>query len=232
MGTRPTREPLTTGRLLAAAVNLADTEGITAVTMRRLAGVLGVEAMSLYHHVPNKGALLDGLVDAVVGETTEAIRLIEDGGAPNDWRTTLRRRFLAARTVMLRHPWAPGLIGTRATIPPSVFGHYEALLATMVDAGFSYHLRAPGAAHLREHSRWGSCGVVQSGRVRRTPDVELTEAEMVQMAEALPHITAMVASEVHANDDEMLGWCDSQAEFEFTLDLLLDGFASRLELER
>ena len=62
-------------------------------------------------------------------------------------------------------------------------------------------------------------------------DVELTEAELAQMAEALP-VTAMVASEIHASDDDVLGWCDSQAEFEFTLDLMLDGFATDLALER
>ena len=231
MGTRSTREPLSTGRLLAAAVELADTEGSAAVTMRRLAGLLSVEAMSLYHHVPNKEALLDGLVDAVVEEVTAAIRELDEPAAA-DWQSTLRRRFLAARAVMQRHPWAPGLIGTRATIPPSVFGHYEALLATLVEAGFSYHL-----AHRALHT-FGSMplGFVQElfspAASGGSTDVELTEAELAQMAEALPHITAMVASEVHDNDEDMLGWCDSQAEFEFTLDLLLDGFARRLELER
>ena len=232
MSTRTGREPLSAARLLGAAVELADTEGIAAVTMRRLAGVLGVEAMSLYHHVPGKEALLDGLVDAVVEEVTTAIRKLDEHTVKADWQSTLRRRFLAARTVMFRHPWAPGLIGTRASIPPSVFGHYEALLAALVEAGFSYHL-----AHRALHT-FGSMplGFVQElfspATSGGSTDVELTEAELAQMAEALPHITAMVASEIHENDDEVLGWCDSQAEFEFTIDLLLDGFAHLLEAGR
>jgi len=229
---RTRRTPLSRERVLAAAVELADAEGVAAVTMRRLASAVGVEAMSLYHHVPGKDALLDGLVDAVVDEATAAIRELEEGEGPRDWQQTVRRRFLTARSVMMRHPWAPGLIGTRTTIPPSVYAHYENLLATLVEAGFSYHL-----AHRALHT-FGSMplGFVQElfspTATGGSTDVELTEAELMQMAEALPHVTAMVASEVHDNGDDMLGWCDGQAEFEFTLDLLLDGFARQLSARR
>jgi hypothetical protein len=105
------------------------------------------------------------------------------------------------------------------------------VLATLVGAGFSYHL-----AHRALHSL-GSMplGFVQElfspAATGGSTDVELTEAELAQMAEAFPHLTAMVSAEVHDNDDDMLGWCDSQTEFEFTLDLLLDGLARQLEAE-
>jgi AcrR family transcriptional regulator len=227
---RAKRGQLTRDRLLAEAVALADAEGISALTMRRLAAAVGVEAMSLYHHLPGKDGLLDGLVEHVVNEATEAIGALDGSDPPTDWRETLRRRFLAARQVMRRHPWAPGLIGTRTTIPASVYAHYEALLATLVGAGFSYHL-----AHRALHSL-GSMplGFVQElfspAATGGSTDVELSEAELAQMAEALPHLTAMVAAEVHDNDGDMLGWCDSQTEFEFTLDLLLDGLARQLEV--
>ena len=227
MPARSRRAPLSKGRLLAAAVELADAEGLGAVTMRRVSAAVGVEAMSIYHHLSGKDALLEGLLDSVVAEIDDLVRTVEESEGPLDWRPTLRRRFLVARTVMLRHPWAPGLIGTRTTIPPSVYGIYEALLATMIEGGFSYQL-----AHRALHS-FGSMplGFVQemfSPATSAEADVEQAEAELAAMAEVLPHLTAMVASEVHANDGDMLGWCDSQDEFEFTLDLVLDGFARQL----
>lgn len=225
MPTRSKREPLSRDRLLAAAVSIADTDGVAAVTMRRVSAAVGVEAMSLYHHLPGKEALLDGLADSVVAEALLEIDMAEEAGGELEWHATLRRRFLTARTVMLRHPWAPMLIGTRTSIPPSAFGIYEAVLATMVGAGFSYHL-----AHRALHS-FGSMplGFVQELFNPAPDDEAMAEEELAAMAEALPHITAMVASEIHTSDGDTLGWCDSQDEFEFTLDLLLDGFAGRLE---
>jgi AcrR family transcriptional regulator len=208
-------------------MELADAEGLPAVTMRRLGATMGVEAMSLYHYLSGKQALLDGLVEEVL---TEILDAVEAGhrDARDDWQATLRRRFLTARSVMLRHPWAPGLFGSRTTIPPRLYAFYEALLATMVEAGFSYHL-----AHRALHS-FGSMplGFVQE-LFSPTPtggdlDAAQAEADMAELAATMPHLSAMVASEVHANDGDMLGWCDSQAEFEFTLDLLLEGFARRL----
>lgn len=215
------REPLSRRRVLTAAVALVDTEGMRALTMRRLAADLGVEAMSLYHHLPNKEALLDGLVDAVVAEVDAAAG--QTGTAVNGWRTTLRQRFLAARTVMLRHPWAPGLLSSRPTIPAGLFAYYDAIVATLVRDGFSYRL-----AHRAVHA-FGSMalGFVQElfspASAGGNLDVTATEADLELMAGTLPHLSAMVAAEVHAATDPVLGWCDSQAEFEFTLDLLLDG---------
>jgi len=220
---------LSRARVLAAAVELADSEGLASVTMRRLAAALGVEAMSLYHHLPGKDALLDGLVDTVVGEIDTAIGHLEATEGPRDWRITLRRRFLTARQVMLRHPWAPALIGSRTTIPFSVYAHYEAILATLIEGGFSYHL-----AHRALHA-FGSMplGFVQElfspASTEGDTDADLAEAQLAQLAEALPHLTAMVTSEIHANEAGTLGWCDSQTEFEFTLDLLLDGLMRHLE---
>jgi AcrR family transcriptional regulator len=228
VATRTKREPLSRDRLLAAAVEIADADGVGAVTMRRVSAAVGVEAMSLYHHVPGKEGLLDGLADTVGAEVAEQIRIIEETEGNLDWQATLRRRFLTARTVMLKHPWAPGLMGSRTSIPPSAFAIYESLLATMIEAGFSYHL-----AHRALHS-FGSMplGFVQElfnpAAAGDEGDNELAEAELAAMAEFLPHLAAMVAAELHDHNDDVLGWCDSQSEFEFTLDLLLDGFARQL----
>lgn len=213
------RKPLTRERILEAAMALADAEGLDAITMRRLAADLGVEAMSLYHHLPNKDALLDGLVDAIIGEVNDATG--EDTGA--DWRAALRDRCLTARDVMVRHPWAPGLIGTRTTIPTSVIFYYEGVLGLLIEGGFSYAL-----AHKALHALGSmSLGFVQElfspAATGGSLDVDAAEAAFEELATALPHMMAMVAAEIHANDGDVLGWCDSRAEFEFTLDLLLEG---------
>lgn len=220
MSARTSRAPLSRERVLAAAVDIADREGLKAVTMRHLASALEVEAMSLYHHLPGKDALLDGLVDAVLVEVDEATAALPDTA---EWRTAVRDRCLAARKVMLNHPWAPALIGSRTSIPPSVYRHFEDILAAMVEGGLSYHL-----AHRGLHALGSmALGFVQElfSPAGSDDDDDLAEQELAAMAETLPHIVAMVASEVHDNDGDMLGWCDSQAEFEFTLDLLLDGLA-------
>lgn len=219
MAGRTARPALSRDRVLAAAMRLADTEGIGVVTMRRLASSVGVEAMSLYHHLPGKEGLLDGLVEAVMGEIRSEIDgLAHEVGA--DWRVLVRDRCLAARRVMIRHPWAPDLISSRQTIPPSVYGHFEEVLATMIRAGFTYHVG---------HRAMHALGPMILGFTRElfTPaeagDAEVSADDLAAMAEAFPHVTAMVAAELHDAEDPTLGWCDSQAEFEFTLDLLLDG---------
>lgn len=220
------REPLTRERILEAAMALADGEGRNAVTMRRLAADLKVEAMSLYHHVPNKDALLDGLVGAIIGEVNAAAS--ESTGA--NWRAALRHRCLAARDVMVRHPWAPGLIGNRSTIPTSVVFYYEGVLGLLIEGGFAYAL-----AHKALHAL-GSMplGFVQElfspAAAGGNLDVAAAEAEFEKLAASLPHLMAMAAAEIHANDGDVLGWCDSRAEFEFTLDLLLDGLEQRLSV--
>lgn len=221
------REPLTRERIVEVAGELADAEGLDAVTMRRLADELGVEAMSLYHHVLDKDALLDGLVAAIIGEVNDAVG--ENGG--DDWRAALRDRCLVARDVMVRHPWAPTLIGTRTTIPTSVVFYYEDVLGLLVEGGFSYAL-----AHKALHA----LGTMPLGFVQElfspaatggSLDVDAAEAEFEELAAELPHMTTMVAAEIHANDGDVLGWCDSRAEFEFTLDLLLDGLERRRKVD-
>ncbi|MFC7479377.1 TetR/AcrR family transcriptional regulator C-terminal domain-containing protein [Luedemannella flava] len=121
---------------------------------------------------------------------------------------------------MLRHPWAPALLGRGRPVPPVLYLYYEKILATLIGAGFSYRI-----AHRALHA-FGSMplGFVQEtfgGGDDEDPDAE--EAALAAMAEAMPHLAAMVAAELHAATDPTLGWCDSQVEFQFTLDLLLDG---------
>lgn len=210
------REPLSRDRVLRAALVRADADGLGAVTMRSLAGDLDVEAMSLYHHIPGKDALLDGLVETVIAEIHGEL---EGLVAASDWRDTVRARCLTARSVMLRHPWAPGLIAARPQMPFGAYALYEAVLAALVDGGAGYRIG---------HRALHALGSMILGFVQEpfTPGAGGTdEADETAMAERMPHLTAMVAAEFHAASDPALGWCDSQAEFEFTLSLLLDGLA-------
>lgn len=130
---KKTRLPLSRERVLAAAVRLADEKGIEALSMRNLASVLGVEAMSLYKHVAHKDALLDGITDLVVAE----IAVPEIGG---DWRAEIKKRATSAHEVLLRHPWATMLIGSRINVGPAMLRYVNATLGCLREAGFSFEL--------------------------------------------------------------------------------------------
>ena len=126
-----TRKTLNRERVLQAAVELADRDGLEALSMRRLGAELGVEAMSLYNHVANKDDLLDGIVDMV---TTE----FEDPRAiDGDWRAVIRRCGLTMHDVLLRHPWTSALAESRAVTGPVRLRYYDSLLSILHEAGFS-----------------------------------------------------------------------------------------------
>ena len=127
------RAPLTRDRVLRAAVDLADRAGIEALSMRKLGQELGVDAMALYRHVRDKDDLLDGVVEVVVGE-------IERPPPGGPWKAALREHVMAARGVMLRHPWAPRILEERGTAGPAALAHIDAVLATLLAGGFSMEL--------------------------------------------------------------------------------------------
>lgn len=215
------RVPLSRARVLHAAVDLADDEGLDALTMRRLAQELRVEAMSLYHHVANKEALLDGAIEVVVDQVAEAVGRLEGPSPADDWRTAMRARILTARGVLLRHPWAPRLLETRTTMNPAIIGYYDGLLGIFRAGGFSY-----GLAHHAMHTLGSrALGFTQELFEPDAPGTGATDAMglLEQMADRFPHIVAMMAEVAHDDPDSMLGWCDDQYEFEFSLDLILDG---------
>lgn len=101
--------------------------------MRRLAAELGVEAMSLYHHLANKEAVLDGIAELVVGE-------IEVPTVGGDWKAEMRKRAASAHQVFMRHPWAVLLVGTRINVGPAMLRYIDATLGCLREAGFSYEL--------------------------------------------------------------------------------------------
>ncbi|MBB1262426.1 TetR/AcrR family transcriptional regulator, partial [Streptomyces alkaliterrae] len=135
-GRTAARAPLSRDRVIRAAMAVADEKGTAALTMRAVAGRLGVEAMSLYHHVAGRDDILNGMVDAVFAEI--------DLPSPDlDWRTAMRHRTTSARAVLLNHPWAVGLLDSRPHPGPATLRHHNAVLGTLRAAGFS----VPEAVH-------------------------------------------------------------------------------------
>ncbi len=205
-------------------MKIADRDGLPALTMRRLGKDLGVEAMSLYHHLPGKGGLLDGLAEALCEEISSAVadrptELI------SDWKSDLRSRCLAARMVVLRHRWTPALFSSRQTIPPALYVYVDSIVALLANAGFSYQI-VHRALHALGSLMFGFAQELFSPPVSGGKlDPEEAQAEFSRIAASVPNIVAMAAAEMHDAKDPSLGWCDSQTEFEFTLDLLLDGLA-------
>ena len=215
------KAPLSRERVLAAALSIADTEGLASLTMRRVAESLDCEPMSLYYYVADKKALLAALSETIVGEIVAAT-LAPPGGEAVDWRDVVRDRCLGARQVMLRHPWAPHLLASQARVPPNIYAVFEALVATMVEAGLGYEL-----AHRAIHSL-GSLvlGFTQELFEPTADDEGTSSEEMATMATALPHLARLAEVAFHEVEGS-LSVCDTQAEFEFTLGLVLDGLEAR-----
>ena len=217
------RRTVTRERLLDAAVRLADDGGVEAISMRRLGQELGVEAMSLYHHVANKEALLDAVVERLGEDLLAEVEADTGPDAEQDWRGAVRARSLAARRVMLRHPWLPALLQTRSSMGPSIIRLHDQVLGVLLAGGFSYDL-AHHALHALGSRVLGFAQEVFSPGAAGEVDMP-DPAAMVALA---PHIMAMVAAVEHDGPEMTLGWCDDQTEFEFSLDVVLEGLAGRL----
>jgi AcrR family transcriptional regulator len=216
------RIPLSKERILSAAVELADGGGLEALTMRSLADALDVEAMSLYYHVANKEALLDGVGEVVVEEILGEIADLPPATGPDDWKRAMRSRVLRARQVMLRHKWAPWVLETRTGMNPAVLRYFHGLLEIFRAGQISYDL-----AHHALHAL-GSRALGFSQELfdpaPGSDDEEAGEELMAQMAIELPRFVEFMEAVVHVDpEDQTLGWCDDQTEFEFALDLMLDG---------
>jgi AcrR family transcriptional regulator len=219
------RAGLTRDRVFRAAVNLADEGGIAALTMRNLAQELGVEAMSLYHHVADKDEVLDGMVDVVVSEINARVAELDapPGGADSAWKTAVRHRILTAREVLLGHPWAPGVIESRTTMSPTVMRYYDSLMGLLRGAGLSVSL-VHHAMHALGSRALGFTQELYAPQNDEDPGVDVAAIMRGQLADEYPYITEIAVIEAGNHDkDSTLGRCDDQVEFEFGLDLLLDG---------
>lgn len=203
------REPLSTERVLRAALTLADAGGTEALTMRRLGQELGVEAMSLYKHVANKGAILDSIVDLVVAE----IALPSPG---DGWKAAMRRRGISAHEVLLRHPWACTLLMSRVNIGPAMLRYVDATIGGLRTAGFSIEL-ADWAWNAMDSHIYGFTLQELNFPFEPQQYPEAAQTYLPQLPPGqYPHLTEMA---VHV----MRGHYDGVPEFTFGLDLILDG---------
>lgn len=207
------RPRLSRERVVATAVEVADEDGIEALTMRRLGQALGVEAMSLYNHVANKEDLLDGMVDHVFAE----IELPVEGMA---WREAMAQRASSLRDALLRHRWATALMDSRTAPGPATLRHHDAVLGASRRAGLSVEMAAH-AFSLIDSYVYGS--VLQQLTMPFNAGEELDDegreamAVMVSgpMAEELPHLAELTVAHVLE-----VGYSFA-SEFEFGLGVIL-----------
>jgi AcrR family transcriptional regulator len=207
---RTARPPLSEHRVVVAAVKLADRHGIDAVTMRSLARELGVEAMSLYHHVPNRDAILDGMVDAVFAEIA-----LSSG---SDWKEALRDRATRVRSALSHHKWAIGLMDSRRNPGPHTLGHHNAVLGTLRGAGFTLALAAHAYALLDSYV-YGFVLQELSLPFDSTEGAREVAQEILAAlpVDAYPHLVELTTNHVLAEGYSFA------SEFHFGLTLVLDG---------
>jgi AcrR family transcriptional regulator len=211
------RIPLSRERVLSAGVAFADKNGIGSLSMRKLGEALGVEAMSLYNHVTNKDELLDGMVDLVFSE-------IELPLAEADWKTAMRERAVSARRALSRHPWAVALMQSRTSPGPATLRHHNAVIGSLRKAGFSIELAAHTFSALDSYVY--GFALQEASLPFDTPEGTAMMAEVFLSqfpAHEYPHLAELTVEHV------LQPGYDYGNEFEFGLDLILDGLEKLLD---
>ena len=203
--------PLSRDRVLQAAVALADSGGVEALSMRKLAQELGVVPMALYKHVANKDELLDGVLDMVVAE-------IDPPAGAAGWKAAVRQRILSARRVLLRHPWAAQVIESRRAPTPAVLAYLDSMIGLFRAGGLPVDLTHHVMHTMGSRILGFSQELFDDNAGGQPPPPELIRA--------LPHVAELAAAAAHT-DGVVGSGCDDQFEFEFALDLLLDGIERR-----
>lgn len=210
-GAKPRRRRLTRERVLHAAVAHADAGGLEALTMRQLADELEVAPMALYRHVANKDDLIDAMVNVVFGEIG-----LPAGGA--DWKAAMRQRAVSLRDALTRHRWAIGLMESRRSPGPANLRHHDAVLGKLRAAGFD----VPMAAHafsLLDSYIYGFALTKMNlpfDIVEKTGEVAQSMLEPLPVSE-YPNLVEILSEHV------MTPAYDYAAEFEYGLDVILDG---------
>jgi AcrR family transcriptional regulator len=222
------QQRLSRDRVLETAIALAQRDGLESLTMRRLADELGVGAMTLYHYVRNKEALVDAMVEIVFGE-------IELPAADDDWKSALRRRAVSTRAALNRHRWAVGLLESRTTPGPNSLRVHNAVLGVLREAGFSVE-QTIQAYSVQDAYIYGFAlqeksipfedaeGAAAVARAQSEAYGELEpERHLGELAEAFPYLAEVVVGHVAE-----VGY-DFATSFADGLDLILDGLERRLD---
>lgn len=206
------KQPLSSDRVFRTAIELADAEGTQALTMRKLAQKLGVEAMSLYHHVADKEAILDGMVEAVFAEIE-----LPEGLC---WKEAMRERCNRLRETLLRHPWSVALLDSRRNPGAATLHHQDWMLGTLYAAGFSVPLAANVAATVDAY--------VYGFAVQEVALPFDTGGD--DMDEVMEDLASLITPETYPNIVRMAGEYVMQPgyafanEFPIGLELILDGY--------
>jgi len=195
--------------VLSTAVDLADRGGLESLSMRKLAGALRVEAMSLYHHVASRDDLLDGMVERVVAE-------IEAPEPGVHWKEAMRRRAISAHAVLRRHPWATALLMSRINVSPVMLHYIDATVGCLRQAGFSIALA---------DRAWNALDCYIYGFTLHEQKFPVDPEEY---ASAAQHFLPMLSPETYPYMREMAeqvadGSHDGLMDFGFGLELILDG---------
>lgn len=205
------RPPLSRAKVLEGALRLADEEGIEALTMRRLGQELGVEAMTLYHHVGSKDEMLDALIDTVTGEFSYA-------PTGTNWNDAIRTIALSAYDALSRHRWAASLSLALRRASPGRLRYMNSILGILRDAGFSDELVDRGYHAIEGHIMGFTLWEVGIDLPRRE-DLERLAADFLSELdhEAYPHVVDHVEHHLRWAPPEEVG------AFAFGLELILDG---------
>ncbi len=205
------RAPLTRDRVLAGAIALADDVGMEAFTIRKLATAIDVKPMTIYHHVPNKEAIIDGMVDLIFAE-------IDPPPADIDWKDAMRHRARSARAVLAKHPWATALMESRTNPGPATLGHHNAVLGCLRGAGFSIDMTGHAYALIDAYIYGFALQEASMPATGGQDMIEIAEAITAEFsADEYPHLMELTTEHV------LKPGYDFGNEFEFGLTLILDG---------
>jgi len=202
------RIPLSRDRVLRAAISIADEGGLEALSMRKLAQDLGVEAMSVYYYVANKDEILDGILNFVISEFELAV------GGP-DWKAAIRRSAISAHDVLMRHAWACNLMMSVRRVAPARMRYMEALLRRLREAGFSanmtHHAYHALDSHIIGSTLW------EAGYSSNKDLEDVAKTFVAKTVKEYPYLAE------HAEQHMTRSKRKDVPEFEFGLDLILDG---------
>ena len=207
------RLPLSRERVLQTAVTLADRDGVEGVSMRKIAQELGVVPMALYKHVAGKDELLGGMIDVVISQ-------IDPPATDLGWKAAIRERILSARRALLRHPWASRVMESRTQPTPVVMAYMDSMIGMFIAGGFSIDL----THHVLHAMGSRLMGFSQELFNDQTdPDNPIQPAMIEAIGETYPSIYQLWQTVSHEDESIVGPGCDDQFEFEFSLDLMLDG---------
>jgi len=205
------RTPLSRERVVRAALVVADAGGIDSLSIRHIAEELGSKPMALYNHIASKNDILDGIVDLVFGE----IAVPSDH---TDWKEAMRLRAYSARDALVRHPWASTLMQSRTNPGPATLRHQNAVIGSLRAAGFTIH-QAAHAFSVMDSYIYGFTQQQQNLTYTSPEEATVVAQQILQHlpADEYPHLADMIIE--HALQPDY----DYAAEFDFGLDLILDG---------